>query len=111
MINSGELNRKIVIQQYSSVISANGFETKAWTTILNPYAKIENTNGNKYFNAGSEDLKKNTKFTIRYNSVLKAVDGATLRVVYNEKNYTVLYINDVDEAHIFFEIVGESIGK
>lgn len=114
--NTGELNRKIEIQEYVVTTNLNGFEDKAWTTIITAFAKVENTNGSKYFNAGSEDIKKNTKFTIRYNSTLatKATDPnyeKYLRVVYNSKNYIVHFINDVDEGHIWLEIVGEANGS
>lgn len=109
-MNIGELNRKILIQERAVTTNENSFEILVWNTILSPFTKIENTNGSKYFNANSEDMKKNTKFTIRYNSILKTKDETKLRVVYGSRNYTVLYINDPDEKHEFFEIVGEFIG-
>lgn len=109
--NTGELNRKISIQEHTTTINENGFPVENWIDIATFFAKVENTNGSKYFNANSEDLKKNTKFTIRYNSILNSKFGSKLRVLYNNKSYTVQYMNDIDEKHEFVEIVGEYIGS
>lgn len=109
-INSGELNRRIQIQEFVTTFNENGFEIKDWITITSLYAKVENTNGNRYFNAGSEGLKKNSKFTVRYNSILNSKKEENLRIVFNDKIFIIQYINDPDELHSFFEIVGEYNG-
>jgi SPP1 family predicted phage head-tail adaptor len=110
-IKIGDLKNKIDIQEYVSTENENLFEEKEWITLLSPFAKIENTNGSRYFNSSKEDIKKISNFTIRYNSILKGKDESKLRIVYNDKNYLIQYINDIDEAHNYFEIVGESNGK
>lgn len=109
-INSGELNKKIQIQEKTITVNENGYPVDVWTNLISPYAKIENTNGSKFFNSGSENIKKISKFTIRYNSILKDKNEKNLRIVYSNRNFTIQYINDPKEKHKFFEIVGEYIG-
>jgi len=105
----GELREKIVIQEYSTITNENGFPESTWTTIINAYSKIENTHGSRFFGADTTDVKKTSKFTIRYNKELKTKYEAKLRILHNSRAFFVQYLNNIDERNEFYEIVAETV--
>ncbi|MDD2199792.1 MAG: phage head closure protein [Bacteroidales bacterium] len=110
-INTGELNRQITIQEYTTSINDNGFSVETWTDVLTTFAKVENTNGSRFFGAETDNVSKTSKFTIRYRSILKTKYDKQLRVSYDNKYYTVQYINNIDESNEFYEIIGEVLNN
>jgi len=107
--NAGKFNHKIKIQEYTSTVNDNGFNVETWVDILNPYAKIENTNGSRFFGASTTDVKKTTRFIIRYNSILKTKYEAKLQIMYGNRAFLVQYINNIDESNMYYEIMAEAI--
>ncbi len=107
--NTGDFNKKIKIQESTPVTNENGFTTSTWNDILNPYSKVENTSGNRFFGANKDDIKNVSKFIIRYRSVLNNKKWDELQVVYKNVTYKVNYINNIDEKNVFQEIIGEAV--
>jgi SPP1 family predicted phage head-tail adaptor len=110
-LNSGELKKKITIQEYTTTTNDNGFSVETWVNVLNTFAKVENTNGTRFYGAEADNIKKISKFTIRYRSILKDKYEKKLRVSYSGKYYLVQYINNIDEANEFYEIMAEAINN
>lgn len=110
-INTGELNRQITIQEYAPSTNDNGFSEPDWVDVIKPFAKVENTNGSRFFGADTDNVSKTSKFTIRYRSILKEKYDKQLRISYDNKYYTVQYINNIDESNEFYEIIGEVINN
>jgi SPP1 family predicted phage head-tail adaptor len=108
--NVGEFNHKIVIQEETMVTNANGFSEKTWVNIVSPYAKIENTNGSRFFGASTDEVKKTSRFIIRYRSILKTKTEKKLQIIYDNRAYMVQYINNIDEKNEYQEIMAEAIG-
>lgn len=107
--NAGEFKHTIVIKESTSSVNSNGFDVATETTVLTTKAKIENTNGSRFFGANKDDVKNTSKFIIRYRNILNEKDWSKLKVVYGSKSYLVQYINNIDESNQYQEIVGEAI--
>ena len=108
MINAGDYNKKISI--YSIVIEEDdaGFKTKSKSVILNTYAKVKTTKGFTLIASNTDFEKAYTNFTIRYPKVNITRD---MLIEYNNKTYSIEYLNNVDEKNIELEIQAKVVEK
>ena len=114
MINAGDYNKKISIYQIEEIEDSDGFVTKNEIIILKPFSKVKTTKGYTLIANGSDFEKAYTNFTIRYS---KKVEDAyynpnrDVYVKYNDKIYTIEYLNNVDEANIELEMQCKRVTK
>jgi SPP1 family predicted phage head-tail adaptor len=101
MINAGKYNRKINIYQTTIVKDTAGFKSKQKTLILSPYAHVKTTSGFTIIKNNSDFEKALTNFTIRYPVTQITRD---MTVEFNGKEYTIQYINNIDEANVELEL-------
>lgn len=108
MINAGKYNKKISI--YQIVISEDdaGFKTKSKSIILNTYAKVKTTKGFTLIANNTDFEKAYTNFTIRYPR--KEITRDML-IEYNNKTYSIEYLNNIDEENIELEIQAKVVVK
>jgi SPP1 family predicted phage head-tail adaptor len=99
--NAGKYNRKIKIVQLVEDTDAYGFPTETEKVVLSPYASVKTTRGYLLIKNNSDFEKAYTNFTIRYPKVEITKE---MRVLFNGKQYTIEYINDVDEANVELEL-------
>lgn len=104
-MNPGELNRRIKIQTLTSTVNVNGFAVENWTDLKTVWAKIQNLHGSEFFQAQQVNSKATCKFTIRY---VKDLD-TSMRIVYENKNYNILYVDDIRAEHTYIEMLAEVI--
>lgn len=108
MINAGLYNKKIKIVQCLDVKDDDGFLVKKEVIIFSTYAKVKTTKGFTLIASGSDFEKAYTNFTIRYPKVEITRD---MLIVYNDKKYTIEYLNNVDEANKELEIQAKLVNK
>jgi SPP1 family predicted phage head-tail adaptor len=108
MINAGSYNKKISI--YAIVISEDdaGFKTRSKSVILNTYAKVKTTRGFTLIASNTDFEKAYTNFTIRYPKVEITRD---MLIEYNDKTYSIEYLNNIDEKNIELEIQAKVVEK
>ncbi len=108
MINAGDYNKKISI--YQIVISEDnaGFKTKSKSIVLNTYAKVKTTKGFTLIMNNTDFEKAYTNFTIRYPKVNITRD---MLIEYNDKTYSIEYLNNVDENNVELEIQAKVVEK
>lgn len=108
MINAGDYNKKISI--YQIVISEDnaGFKTKSKSIVLNTYAKVKTTKGFTLIMNNTDFEKAYTNFTIRYPKVKITRD---MLIEYNDKTYSIEYLNNVDENNVELEIQAKVVEK
>lgn len=108
MINAGDYNKKISI--YQIVISEDnaGFKTKSKSIVLNTYAKVKTTKGFTLIMNTTDFEKAYTNFTIRYPKVKITRD---MLIEYNDKTYSIEYLNNVDEENVELEIQAKVVEK
>ena len=108
MINAGSYNKKISI--YEMVIGEDdaGFKTKTKSIILNTYARVKTTKGFTLIASNTDFEKAYTNFTIRYPKVNITRD---MKIEYNDKVYSIEYLNNVDEKNVELEIQAKVVEK
>lgn len=106
-INAGKYNRKIVIYQVTKGKDADGFPVDIETDILTAYADVKTIRGYTLIVSNTDFEKAYVNFTIRYphNTVITR----DMLIKFNNKIYTIDYLNNVDEANIELEIQAKEV--
>ena len=107
MINAGKFNHRINIYSVEVVKDKNGFQSKKKTLVISPYANIQTTSGITLIINNSDFEKAYTKFTIRY--PLHVNINRDMIIEYNNKEYSIEYLNNVNEDGILLEIQGKEV--
>lgn len=110
MINAGKYNKKIIIFNYIYGKDNEGFKVlKIKEKVLTAYAEVKTTKGYTLIKNGSDFEKAYTNFTIRYPNNI--VIDRTMIIEFNNKEYTIEYLNNVNEANIELEIQAKVVEK
>lgn len=110
MIDAGKYNKKIIIYQVVATEDSQGFPIETTEVVLQPYAKVKTTRGFTLIANDSNFEKAYTNFTIRYSqTVIDAYynsqsSNRDMLVAFNNKTYSVQYLNNVDEANVEIEM-------
>ena len=108
MINAGNYNKKISI--YSIVVEEDdaGFKVKSKSVILNAYAKVKTTRGFTLIANDTDFENAYTNFTIRFPKIEITRD---MLIEYNNKTYSIEYLNNIDEKNVELEIQAKVVVK
>lgn len=108
-INPGKYNKKIEIVSIQLKEDSSGFKkVETEKTILKVYAKVKTTAGYTLLKNDTDFEKAYTKFLIRYPKIKIKRD---MFVIYNNKRYSIEYLNNVDEENIELEIQAKLVDK
>lgn len=100
-MNAGKYNKKIEIYSITTSKDTAGFPVKTETLVLTTYADVKTTKGMTLISNGSDFEKAYTRFLFRY----PVTDLSRKMIVkFNNKEYTIEYINNVDEANRELEL-------
>lgn len=108
MINAGEYKHRITIYTVTKKEDKDGFVEETEAVILSPYAKVKTTKGFTLIANNTDFEKAFTNFTIRYPKTEITRD---MLIRYNGKEYTIEYLNNVDEANVELEIQAKVVKK
>ena len=108
MINAGKYNKKISIYEKKEVKDSDGFKSYEEVTVLTTYASVKTTRGMTLIANDSDFEKAYTNFTIRYPLTHITRD---MLIKYNNRIYTIEYLNNIDEANIELEIQAKEVTK
>lgn len=101
MRNAGKYNRQIKIYLITKSKDAAGFPVEVETLVLTCYAEVKTTKGFTLITNNTDFEKALTRFTIRYPVTEITYDHI---IKYNNKTYSIEYINNVDEANTEMEL-------
>lgn len=109
MIDAGKYNKKIKI--ISRVLDKDNDDFKAFKEIvvLSTYASVKTTKGIRLIVNDSDFEKAYTNFTIRY-PIRKAITRDMI-IKFRDKEYTIEYLNDINEEHIELEMQCKEVSK
>ena len=108
MINAGKYNKLISIKRVVEVEDSEGFKSKEEVTILETYAQVITTRGYTLIANNTDFEKAYTNFTIRFPKVEITRD---MTILYNNKVYSIEYLNNVNESNIELEIQAKLVNK
>ena len=108
MIDAGKYRYRIQIYQTEIVEDSQGFQQISLIEppVLEPYAQIKTTRGMTLIVSNTDFEKAYTNFTIRYPVTEITRD---MVIVFRGKQYTIEYLNNVDEANVELEIQAKEI--
>lgn len=108
MINAGKYNK--IIKIYNSIENKDddGFVIKEDNLVLTAYAEVKTTKGYTLIQNNSDFEKATTNFTIRFPNIEITRD---MVIVFNDKKYSIEYLNNVNEENIELEIQAKVIVK
>lgn len=107
--NAGKYNKLIEICSIVDVIDDAGFSKPTETVILKTYAQVKTTKGFTLIQNNSDFEKAYTNFTIRY--PVKTTITRDMFIKYNNKTYTIEYLNNIDENSVELEIQAKVVVK
>ena len=108
MINAGDYKHRITIYKVTKGEDKDGFENRTEAVILQPYAKVKTTRGFTLISSNTDFEKAYTNFTIRFPKTEITRD---MLIRYKGKDYTIEYLNNVDEAGVELEIQAKEVTK
>lgn len=106
MINAGKYNKIIEIYEVTRGKDAAGFPANVDTLILTTYAEVKTTRGYTLIVNDTDFEKAFTRFTIRYPET--EIDRKMI-IKYNNKTYTIEYLNNIDDKNVELEIQAKEI--
>ena len=109
MLDPGKYNKKISIYQVAPGEDDSGFKTSTKTLLLTTWAKVKTTKGFTLIANNSDFEKAYTNFTIRYPA--KTIITRDMFIKYNNKTYTIEYLNNIDENSVELEIQAKVVVK
>lgn len=107
--NAGKYDKLIGIYSVINVKDADGFEKSKETLILSTYANVKTTKGYTLIQNDTDFEKAYTNFTIRYPA--KTEITRDMFIKYNNKKYTIEYLNNINEDSIELEIQAKVVVK
>lgn len=108
MLNAGKYNKLISIYQVVEGEDDSGFKTETKTLLLKTWANVKTTKGFTLIASNSDFEKAYTNFTIRYPKTIITRD---MLIEFNSKEYTIEYLNNVNEENIELEIQAKEVTK
>lgn len=108
MINAGEYNKRIIIYKVTEQEDDGGFKVKDEAVILSVYAKVKTTKGFTLITSNTDFEKAYTNFTIRFPKTEVTRD---MMIRYNGKDYTIEYLNNINEESVELEIQAKEVTK
>ena len=99
-VNPGEFRHRIKFVKTEEGTNSNGFPISEETEICQCQAKISNLSGTEKIKSGAEIFDVNTRFLIRYNSLI----NEDMEIVFNNNYYDIQFINDYEFKHEYMEV-------
>lgn len=107
-MNAGKYNKQISIYQVIVGEDNSGFKTQTKKLLLKTWANVKTTKGFTLIANNSDFEKAYTNFTIRYPITKITRD---MIIEFNSKEYTIEYLNNIDEENIELEIQAKEVTK
>lgn len=106
-INVSEFKHPITIERFTKGVDEDNIPINVWSKLFDSRAKILNVRGEEFYSAMSVNSKIDKTFYIRVHRDYEVTSKD--RVVYNNKAYNILYVNNIDESGKYLEIKVERV--
>lgn len=107
--DAGQFKHRIEIFRKVKEKDAQGFPvTDARAVIMTAWAKVKTTKGFTLIANGTDFEKAYTNFTIRYSPLAETIDRKCF-IAFGGKEYTIEYLNNIDEMGVELEIQAKEV--
>lgn len=100
-LRSGDLNRRVTIQQRATTPDTFGQQSGIWTDVASCWAGIEQLMGRELEMAQAINAETTHRITLRY----RAGITPAMRVLYQARVLNVLSVIDPDTAHVSLQLM------
>lgn len=108
MLNAGKYNKLVSIYQVIEEEDNSGFKSLKKNLLLRTWANVKTIKGFTLIANNSDFEKAYTNFTIRYPKINITRD---MILEFNSKEYTIEYLNNINEENIELEIQAKEVTK
>ena len=102
---SDALNRRITIQEKTVTYNSYNEPIETWIDLKTVWAGIINTGGGEFYAAQKLYASTEVVFRIRYQNSISVEN----RINYDGTIHEILAINDVDGAHVEYQIAAKAV--
>lgn len=102
-VNPGELRQRIKFVKVINGTDTDGFPIHSESEIYECQAKITQLSGTEKVKSGAEIASTNTRFLIRYTSLI----NEDMQIKFGSLYYDIKFINDYEFKHEYTEVWGE----
>lgn len=100
-LRSGELNRRITIQQRATSTDSYGQQATTWADVLSCWAAIEPLDGRELLLAQAINAEVTHRLTVRYRTGITAA----MRATYQGRLFNIHAVLDPDTAHVALQLL------
>jgi len=104
-INAGSFINQLTIQINNPVADTSGGRADNWSTLTELYVAVKFKSGGESFQKQKENTQKTLEFTTWFDESISP-DLGTLRLVYRNKVYDFLSVENIDGMNQFMKIRG-----
>ena len=101
MINAGQLDKRVKIQQATEARDAHGQPIETWSDLASVWASIEPLRGREFFAARQFQAETTHKVTIRH----RAGIGPRMRLLFGSRVFRIEAVIDPRERHEALELM------
>ena len=105
-MNAGKYNRRITIYEVVRGKDSDGFPADTLREVLTTFASVKTTRGMTIIANNSDFEKAFTNFTIRFP---KVPINREMIIRFGTKDYTIQYINNINEENVELEIQAKEV--
>ncbi|WP_342045983.1 phage head closure protein [Bacillus sp. OTU530] len=99
-MNPGKLNKRIVLQKLATVDDGAGGSEESWQDTSSVWALIQPLQGRELYQAQQINTELTHRITIRYREDV----NASMRIMYNNREFTIDSIVNIEESNRFLEM-------
>lgn len=108
LINPGNFNKKIKIIKFEQAKDFDGFPENKEIVVLRTWAQVTNTSGTEILRSNSDFSEVKTRFLMRTPKINLDKD---MEIIFRDKNYEIVYINDYSYDRKYTEIMAKLVSK
>ena len=110
-MRAGPMRQRVTIQTLSESADGYGQRVQSWIDSGTFWASIKNLSGREAVNAKQVKADSTHQVTLRYVGTLFSTPGLlpSMRLVFNGRFFSILYINNVDERNREYQLLTQEI--
>ncbi len=108
MIRSGKMNKRIIVQQYTETANTYGEPVRSYTNVAERWASVEPLSSKELITARQMASQIEMRFRTRYYRTTTPIKPK-MRVVYNDENYNIESVFNVQNQNKEIELLCSKI--